>query len=152
MNTQEYFSIAFYNVENLFDAEHTDFTLDEDFTPEGKLEWNSERYQLKLDRIAKVITGIGAEEGANPPVFMGLAEVENDKVLLDLINQKELSEYNYDFVHYESPDERGVDVAFLYRKDFFELIYTDVYPLMIYDQGQARDYTRDILLILKFLF
>ncbi|MGB5242959.1 MAG: endonuclease [Lutimonas sp.] len=152
MNTQEHFSIAFYNVENLFDAEHTEFTLDEDFTPEGKLEWNAERYQLKLDHIAKVIAGIGADDGANPPLFIGLAEVENDKVLLDLINQKELSNYNYDFVHYESPDERGVDVAFVYRKTFFELNYSEVFPLMIYDQGQARDYTRDILLICGNLF
>ena len=152
MNTQEHFSIAFYNVENLFDAEHTDFTLDEDFTPEGKLEWNSEKYQVKLDHISKVIATIGADEGANPPVFLGLAEVENDKVLLDLIDQKELAKFNYDFVHYESPDERGVDVAFMYRKAYFELIYSEIFPLMIYDQGQSRDYTRDILLICGNLF
>ncbi|MFD1314958.1 endonuclease/exonuclease/phosphatase family protein [Namhaeicola litoreus] len=152
MDTQDYFSIAFYNVENLFDAEHTDFTLDEDFTPDGKLEWNKEKYQFKLHRIAETIAGIGLNETNQPPVLIGLAEVENDKVLLDLLSQKELAPFNYDFVHYESPDERGVDVAFLYRKDFFELIYSDVYPLLIYEQGQARDYTRDILLICGKLF
>lgn len=146
-NLIKQFLVGFYNVENLFDAEHTEFTLDTDYTPEGKFEWTEHRYQRKLENLATAIVKLGTDQIDLPPVFLGLAEVENSKVLSDLIATQKLSQFNYDFVHYESPDERGVDVAFLYRKDLFELIYSDVYPLEIYDEFDARDYTRDILLI-----
>lgn len=144
---KNYFSIAFYNVENFFDPDCHEFTLDKDYTPEGKFQWNEQRYRIKQQHIARAISQIGSEMNVAPPVFLGLAEIENKKVLSDLVSSEHLEAYQYDFVHYESPDLRGVDVAFLYQKRHFELIYSKTYSLLLYDHQNIRDYTRDILLV-----
>ena len=128
------FSVAFYNLENLFDSEHNKFTLDKDFTPDGVFQWDQDRYQRKIQNLSKVISNIGLKQSKLPPVFLGVCEVE------------------YDFVHYDSPDERGIDVACLYQKKYFELIYSDTYTLLLTDNDNNRDYTRDILLISGKLF
>ncbi|MEN8124693.1 MAG: endonuclease/exonuclease/phosphatase family protein [Bacteroidota bacterium] len=146
------FSIAFYNLENLFDVNHNEYTLDKDFTPDGEFQWNKDRYDLKINNISNAISKIGKEYSNLPPVFLGLAEVENDNVLDDLVQSENLKPYQYDFVHYESPDERGIDVAFLYQKENFELDYSDTYTLYLTDNEENRDYTRDILLISGKLF
>ncbi len=146
------YTIAFYNVENLFDAEHNDYTLDLDYTPQGELEWNEDRYQRKINNLSKVISKIGFAQNGLPPIFLGLAEVENSTCLEDLVKEEKLAAYNYDFVHYDSPDERGVDVAFLYQKEHFELTYSDTYTLYLSDKENNRDYTRDILLVAGQLF
>ncbi len=141
------FTIAFYNLENLFDTQHNEYTLDKSFTPKGELRWDENKYRTKLDKLSTVISKIGEEQAGFPPIFLGVAEVENQTVLNDLINSESLISYDYNFVHYDSPDERGIDVAFLYQKQYFELIYSDTYPLLLEDENQGRDYTRDILLI-----
>jgi len=146
------FSIAFYNLENLFDTENNKFTLDKDFTSDSDLEWNHERYRRKIENLSKVISKIGVKNSKLPPVFLGVSEVENKTCLSDLINSKKLLPYTYDFVHYDSPDERGIDVAFLYQKKYFELTYSDTYTLFLTDDKNNRDYTRDILLISGKLF
>jgi len=146
------FSIAFYNLENLFDTVHDEYTLDKDFTPDGELQWNENKYKRKIQNLANVISKIGRKQSELPPVFIGVAEVENDTGLEDLANAAKLKPYSYDFVHYNSPDERGIDVAFLYQKEHFELIYSDNYPLMLMDNSGDRDYTRDILLVHGKLF
>ena len=146
------FSIAFYNLENLFDIYHNKYTLDKEYTPDGHFEWNKDRYDLKINNLSIAISKIGNKYTSIPPVFLGVAEVENSDVLEDLIHSKILTPYQYDFVHYESPDERGIDVAFLYQKEFFELIYSDTYTLYLTDSEQNRDYTRDILLVSGKLF
>jgi predicted extracellular nuclease len=147
-NRQEnYFSVAFYNVENFFDPDCNELTLDTDYTPEGKFQWNEQRYRIKLQHISRAISQIGFAKNAAPPVFLGLAEIENKKVLSDLIHSEYLEPYQYDFVHYESPDVRGVDVAFIYQKKYFELIHSAPYSLLLYDDEDLRDYTRDILLV-----
>ncbi len=150
--SEDIFSIAFYNLENLFDINHNEYTLDKDFTPVGDLQWNKDRYNLKIHNLSTAISKIGTNQSNFPPVFLGLAEVENDKVLEDLIQSENLKPYQYDFVHYESPDERGIDVAFLYQKEYFELDYSDTYTLYLTDNEQNRDYTRDILLVCGKLF
>ncbi len=106
-------TVAFYNVENLFDTDDDPNTFDDDFTPNGKQEWTNERYAEKLQKIAKVISSIGDEDGAE---IIGVCEIENEKVLQDLINESILKEKGYDYVQYDSPDERGIDVALLYKE------------------------------------
>jgi hypothetical protein len=144
---QKYITAAFYNLENFFDFNHDAYTLDEDFTTDGDFAWDEDRYQTKIRNISRSISQIGRHETEAPPAVIGVAEVENAGVLEDLIGSEELQPFNYDFVHYDSPDERGIDVAFLYRKDCFELDYSDTYPLMLKSETNDRDYTRDVLLI-----
>ncbi len=149
---QNIFSIAFYNLENLFDFQHNQYTLDIDYTPEGKLEWSEDRYFRKIQNLGKAISKIGLKKSSLPPIFLGVSEVENKNCLDDLINTEKLHPFDYDFVHYDSPDERGIDVAFLYQKKYFELIYSDTYVLYLTDNENNRDYTRDVLLVSGKLF
>lgn len=146
------FSIAFYNLENLFDTIHDKYTLDKNYTSEGRLEWNHDRYIRKIQNLSKVISKIGGNNSKLPPIFVGVSEVENKTCLLDLINSEKLLSYKYDFVHYDSPDERGIDVAFLYQKKHFEIINSEAYVLYLTDEKNNRDYTRDILLVKGNLF
>jgi predicted extracellular nuclease len=146
------FSVGFYNLENFFDTSHDEYTLDKEFTPEGEMQWDETKYKTKIKNISRAITQIGSHKSSIPPIFLGVAEVENNKVLGDLISSENMKHFDYDFVHYESPDERGIDVAFLYQKKHFKLIYSDTYTLMLEDKNQDRDYTRDILLISGKLF
>lgn len=146
------FSIAFYNVENLFDTENNEFTLDKDYTPDGEFQWSQDRYQRKIQNLSNVISKIGLKKSMLPPIFIGLSEIENETGLTDLISSEKLKAFDYNFVHYDSPDERGIDVAFLYQKEYFELTYSDTYTLYLTDNEKNRDYTRDILLISGKLF
>ncbi len=149
--TQQYkiVTIAFYNVENLFDYEDDPLTFDDDRTPEGKDHWTPEIYQQKIDNIAKVIAEIGVETSKNAPIIIGLAEIENQKVLEDLIANQALASYNYQIVHYDAPDRRGIDVALLFQKKIFIPTHTSKHELLIYDTDapDKRVYTRDQLLV-----
>lgn len=110
--------IAFYNVENLFDLEDDPKVDDDDFLPKGKQKWTRERYQTKLKKLAEVIAKMHPEgKGAD---LLGLCEVENRRVLEDLIQTPPLDALNYGIVHRESNDSRGIDVALLYKKEAFE--------------------------------
>lgn len=141
------YSIAFYNTENLFDYKNDKHTLDSDYTPSGRKKWGQYRYQHKVNKIAKVISKIGTENCVFPPVLIGLAEIETKQVAIDLIKSETLRYLNYDCVHYESPDERGIDVALLYHQDFFELIYSEAIPIQVYEPNGVKDDTRDILYV-----
>lgn len=127
--------LAFYNVENLFDTIDVAGKMDEEFTPESEKGWSSYRYWAKQKRMAKVIRSQGSWEA---PVLVGLAEVENRKVCEDLISRDPLRKYPYKIVHFESDDPRGIDVALLYRADFFTTVYN--HPIKV--EGLN---TRDIL-------
>ena len=142
-------TIAFYNVENFFDTENDPFTFDDDRTPEGKDIWNTEKYEDKLKNISRVISEIGAENAKNSPAVIGLCEIENLKVLEDLISQPQLLEKNYGIIHFDSPDRRGVDVALLYQKDIFIPLNSRSHRLLIYelDDPSKRVYTRDQLVV-----
>lgn len=142
-------SIAFYNVENLFDTENNPFTFDDDRTPEGDDVWTQEKYRDKLQKLARVISEIGFEITQQPPAILGISEVENRKVLEELINEPNLKQYDYGIVHYDSPDRRGIDVALLYRKNLFRLENSVSHELLIYDSKQPnkRVYTRDQLVV-----
>ena len=144
---EDVFSIAFYNLENLYDIFDDPNTYDEEFTPLGDKRWNVKKYNNKIQNLGEVIAKIGLEHSMIPPVLVGVAEVENDKVLTDLIQSKPLVSHHYDFVHFDSPDQRGIDVALLYQKQYFELLDAINIPLMIYEEDGQRDYTRDILFV-----
>lgn len=141
------YTIAFYNVENLFDIANNPKTLDDDFTPLGRNKWNIKRYNRKLDKMSAVISQIGLQESGFVPAIIGLAEVENRKVVDDLINRKHLKDHDYEIVHFNSPDERGVDVSLLYRKSIFELLHAENITLFLKNEEGERDFTRDVLLV-----
>ena len=140
-------SVAFYNLENLFDTTDDPKTLDDDFTPEGKKNWNGKRYQKKLRKLSNVISKIGTDTVGGPPSLVGVAEVENIEVMEALATTNTLYEYGYNVVHYDSPDERGIDVGLLYRKDHFEVTRSETFAVYIENEPGVRDYTRDILYI-----
>lgn len=107
-------SVMFYNVENLFDTEDDPLTADDEFTPDGVRRWNSFRFYSKLKYLSKVIL---SANGFDPPAIVGLCEVENRFVLEQLLEHSPLKQFNYQIIHKDSPDGRGIDVALLYRKD-----------------------------------
>ena len=143
-------TVAFYNQENLFDTIDDPRKFDE-HSPIMELpaENRSEAYRKKLRNMAHVIAQIGKEISKNAPAVIGVCEVENKKVLEDLVNEPALVDKNYGIVHYPSPDERGIDVAFLYQKALFRPISSKAYELVMFekDDPEDRDYTRDQLLV-----
>jgi len=137
--------IAFYNLENLFDTIHQEAINDYEFLPDGKNKWNSEKYRSKIKNMAKVISQIGTSSTPTGPVVLGVAEIENRMPLEDLVNDPQIKERNYQIVHHDGPDRRGVDVALLYNPDFFVLDAFLTYPLNIPEMPDFR--TREQLLV-----
>lgn len=142
-------TIAFYNLENLFDTINDPLKNDE-ASPimEINPKMRGEVYWKKNKNMAKVISEIGQETAKNSPVVVGVAEIENRAVLEDLINDAHLSDKNYGIIHYDSPDLRGIDVALLYQKQLFQPISSSPHEVMIFDVNNPdkRYYTRDVLL------
>jgi predicted extracellular nuclease len=145
-NKQAY-TIAFYNLENLFDTKKDPTILDDDFTPNGKKHWNYKRYKRKINKLSSVISQLGTKRSYYSPAIVGVAEVENNTVLNDLIGSINLKNEHYGVVHYDSPDERGIDVALLYKKELFELLHSETFTLYVENEFGVRDFTRDILLV-----
>ena len=112
--------VVFYNLENLFDTINDPDKHDEEFLPDGAKKWNSVKYQKKLSNMERVLFDIALFD-KNFPAVIGVCEIENRLVLEDLISQPKLAHGNYRIVHFDSPDSRGVDCAFLYRPDVFKL-------------------------------
>lgn len=136
------FTIVFYNVENLFDTEDDSLTEDEEYTPGSDKVWDQERYKKKLEDIARVLSSVNSSD---LPEIIGLCEVENRKVLDDLVGIKSLKKGNYSIVHSESPDKRGIDVALLYCTDDFKVTnYATIPVIFPFDSSET---TRDILYV-----
>lgn len=140
-------TIAFYNLENLFDLEDDKLTNDNDFLPTSVKKWTHKRYQNKLRKLGFSISNIGKKETGKHPALVGLAEVENAKVIEDLIASKHLKDCSYNYVHYDSLDERGIDVALLYDANVFKVSFSETYTIQLTNDDGAPDYTRDILLV-----
>ena len=140
------YRLVFWNVENLYDTRDDSCKNDDAFTPTGENHWSYRRYKHKLESICRVLAEAGQREDGifEMPQIVGMAEVENDRVLRDLCNGTALRKYGYRFVHYESPDTRGIDNALLYRKDFFTPFHSR--PLTASDSSKGL-ITRDILLV-----
>ena len=141
-------TIAFYNVENLFDTIN-DINKNDEASPIMEIKFNrSEIYKKKVKNMASVIADIGSDLVNKSPSIVGLSEVENRNVIEDLLNNKHLLNKNYDIVHYDSPDERGIDVGLIYNKDVFKVNSTKSHELIIYDnKSSKRNYTRDQLVV-----
>lgn len=142
-------TLAFYNIENLFDYEKDLLSFDEDWTPNGKNHWTKELYEAKLTNMAKVIADIGQDVTGTSPAIIGLCELENRRVLEDLVNDPLLIAKDYGIVHFDSPDRRGIDVALLYQKKLFTPTNYKAHELIIYQDNDRskRIYTRDQLLV-----
>lgn len=141
-------TIGFYNLENLFDTIN-DVTKFDEATPIMELNTGREEaYKKKVHNMARVIADIGAEEAHDTPAILGVCEIENRNVLVDVVNDPLLVAKDYGIIHYESPDARGIDVGLIYQKSLFVPISTSSHELKIYDdQTRKRVYTRDQLLV-----
>lgn len=140
-----HYTIAFYNLENLFDTVDDLNTLDDDFTEHSEKNWNEKRFKKKVKKLGGVISQLGYNEVGHPPAIIGVAEVENRLVLEKLIASKHLKSKGYQLLHFDSPDERGIDTALLFREAHFKVEHHEAIPLYINNEYGERDYTRDIL-------
>lgn len=131
------YRIIAYNVENFFDTQHDSLKNDHDFTPSGKYRWTYRRFNDKASQIAKVICHAGQW---NTPLLVGLCEIENKTCLDRLL--RAMPNHPYRYIHYESPDERGIDVALLYDSLRFRPINSRAVPVSL-----NNDYTRNILYV-----
>ncbi len=134
-------SVMFYNVENLFDLENNPHTNDDEFTPKGARRWNFSRLNAKINNIAKVI--ISANNYKLPDI-VALCEVENLKVLELLCNNSPLKSANYNIIHKDSPDARGIDIAILYRETEYLRPISYKYHAVTTSNGDTIN-TREIL-------
>ncbi|NJK82559.1 MAG: endonuclease/exonuclease/phosphatase family protein [Saprospiraceae bacterium] len=139
--------IGFYNLENLFDTEDDPLIDDSEYLPTGSKLWTTEMYESKLNRMAEVIVQVGTEVTPDGLALLGVAEVENRKVLEDLVKNPIIAPRNYDIVHYDSPDARGIDVGLLYQKKYFTVTNSKPLPVILFNADSTRRYTRDILLV-----
>lgn len=147
--------VGFYNLENLFDTIDDPRKNDEDFLPDGYNRWTEDKYQEKLGNMAEVIYRMAEENGRYHSV-LGVCEVENIKVLEDLTAHETIAEADFEIVHHEGPDGRGIDVALLYRPSQFKVLETEPIPYTF--EGSSIDFemsrndrknfrTRDILMV-----
>jgi predicted extracellular nuclease len=137
--------IGFYNLENLFDTIDNTLINDEEFLPSGIRNYNTAIYRDKLTKLASVIAQMGTAYTPDGPAILGVAEIENDTVLNDLIKETQLKKRNYQFVHYDSKDARGVDVGLLYNPTYFSVIASDKLFVSLPTGSKDAYYTRDIL-------
>ena len=147
-NSYKIYTVAFYNLENLFDTINDPNKFDE-ASPIMEIKSNrQEVYLKKVKNMARVVSDIGLDVTKNSPAILGVSEIENRQVLEDLVNDSLLINNDYGIVHYNSPDARGIDVALLYQKRIFTPTSTSNYELKIYDdQNNNRIYTRNQLLV-----
>lgn len=138
--SQDNFRVMFYNVENLYDTLDDPLKDDNDFLPNGFMQWTPWKYWNKLRNITRVITAVG---GMQSPALVGLCEVENDSVISDLINRSPLRAQGYEYVMTNSPDTRGIDVALLYQRHQFKMLESKEYEIGFSEK--KRKPTRNIL-------
>jgi hypothetical protein len=137
--------ISFYNLENFYDTVNNTMVNDEEFLPNGPRNYNSDIYWDKVNKLATVISQIGTEINPDGPAILGVAEVENDTVLNDLVHNKLIEKRGYRIVHYDSRDVRGIDVGLLYNPKYFHVLASD--KLFVQLPGGSKDayFTRDVL-------
>lgn len=147
--------IGFYNLENLFDTYHDKGKNDYEFLPDGANQWTQAKYEKKLQNMAQVIRAM-ADDNKMFHSILGVSEIENRHVLEDLVSEPAIAKANFQIVHYDGPDRRGVDVALLYRPDQFELLESKSIPytfdspnisFSLDSLGQDAFRTRDILMV-----
>lgn len=137
--------IGFYNLENLFDTINQPDVNDEEFTPDGANRYTPKVYLDKLDKLSEVMSQIAIEDSPDGFSILGCAEIENKTVLEDLCRHPKLKSRNYKIVHYNSPDERGIDVAILYNPKYFTPKFSESLFVDLRNDDGTQRYTRDIL-------
>lgn len=139
--------VAFYNCENYYDTVNNPIVDDEEFLPNSERHYNSHIFWDKVERLSTVISQFGTDINPDGFALLGVAEVENDTVLNTLVNSHLLKNRKLKFVHYDSPDKRGVDVALIYNPKYFTVLYSA--PLFVKLPGGAKDsyFTRDVLYV-----
>ena len=145
-------TVAFYNLENLFDTIN-DQNKNDEASPIMEIRFNrGEIYREKVSNMANVISQIGFDVTKRPPSILGICEVENRAVVEDLISDEKLRKYNYGIVHYESPDDRGIDVGLIYNKDVFKVKNSNSHDVFITGNNSSkRRNTRDQLVVSGYL-
>ncbi|MBO4434087.1 MAG: endonuclease/exonuclease/phosphatase family protein [Bacteroidales bacterium] len=146
--------IGFYNLENLFDTYHDEGKNDYEYLPDGANNWTEEKYAKKLHNMARVIAEMKNDNGVWHTV-LGVSEVENRHVLEDLVAEPAIAEANYQIVHYDGPDRRGVDVALLYDPRKMTLVESESIPFdfnsdiefTLTQEEKDRFRTRDVLMV-----
>ncbi|MBO4446773.1 MAG: endonuclease/exonuclease/phosphatase family protein [Bacteroidales bacterium] len=147
--------IGFYNLENLFDTVHDEGKNDYQFLPEGSNNWTEAKYQKKLSNMARVIKAM-EKENRRYHAILGISEIENRRVIDDLVSDPQILDANFQIVHYDGPDRRGVDCALLYRPDVFEYIESVSIPytfegtsvaITLSPEEQENFRTRDVLMV-----
>lgn len=146
----EFYSIAFYNLENLIDPRKSNEILDPDYSAHGKLQWSKEKYIQKIENLSKVISRIGKNHSQLPPLLIGVCEIGHESCLKDLIASDHLKPFDYDYVFHRSQDSRGMNVALLFQKSYFQV--SDKSAFSLPDPENAKDRSRDILKVSGFLF
>ncbi|MBQ5663880.1 MAG: endonuclease/exonuclease/phosphatase family protein [Bacteroidaceae bacterium] len=142
---QRYYSIGFYNLENMFDTIHDEGKNDYEFLPKGVNEWNSKKYNSKINNIASVLAQLGTEQQPAGAAFVGICEIENRNVLNDLIRAKEIADKKWQYIHMESKDSRGIDCALLYDPKQFIPVTRQLVPYK--NSGGSRHRTRGFLIV-----
>lgn len=139
-------TVAFYNFENFFDADDDPKNWgDDEFTPSGPYHYTEAVFQQKAHNIATVLQQLGTELNPEGPALIGTAEIENDHVLDVLVSQPEIKARDYKYVHFESPDSRGIDVALLYNPKYFTVLHAQALYTDISETGEKGGKTRDVL-------
>ena len=141
VSNQNIFTV-FYNVENLFDTINNPNTSDDEFLPLSEKKWNSSKYFHKINQLARVFSSLIKDENSNNlPDIIGLCEVENKQVISDLLKTPTFNNHNYNIIHQDSPDSRGIDCALLYN----EKIQLLNYDFIFINNPNVKRATRDIL-------
>ncbi len=141
-------AIGFYNLENLFDTIPSTTSNDSEYLPSGRMAWNTYKYTNKQANMAKVISQLATENTPDGVALLGVAEVESRKVLEDLVHEPALKARNYQVVHFDSPDERGIDCGLLYQPKYFKVTGSKPMRVMLKDPKTGSiDFTRDILYV-----
>ena len=138
--------IAFYNLENLYDTIDDTRINDDEFLPNSIKQYNTQKFNIKLQNMTSIIAQIGLNDNIKSPVLLGVAEIENKQVLNAIINHPTLKDLHYKYIHFDSRDPRGIDVALFYQTNFFKPI--EFFPISLTDESHFTNYfTRDILYV-----
>ena len=136
--------VVFYNTENLYDTIDNPNKDDNEFLPASKKEWNTKKYFKKIENISKVIATI---DSANLPAIVGMAEVENEIVLDDLIKSNTLKKASYNYIFRESSDKRGISVALIYKPALLTVISVRNIKIEKKKDTASSDELREILYV-----
>lgn len=142
----EVYSVGFYNLENLFDTIHDPGKNDYEFLPDGTNKWGTLKYTNKLKNMATVLNEMGTDVLPVGMAAVGVSEIENSRVLRDLVEHEIIAPRGWDFVHIEGPDRRGVDCALLYNPQLFKPVNSFLSPYTTEDNDTTYK-TRGFLVV-----